>query len=296
MNSSEPPNVSLSDEIVSDVINAYSDEIISIYGIGSYFDDTLPSDWIKNDLDLVVIVNSLDNIIKPDWTEVRYEKKQIRDHEVWLGFNTLEGFQNKELFEKQSFSNYKWSLLDLKYTKNSKLLYGQDVREQLPEPSKLEFDYDDILARGLYHLDRSLKHALPPANMENSMKEYTKGVFKFGFYLCIYFDERFHSTSLRDIAVKLEELSTNRETKGEFLGAMKDAILFRRGRKFVSDFSRLRNDFIVQIISLLGKGRLHRKMNFKELLHFLESKFGGLSNLIQFAYEVRKKYYEKKGK
>ncbi len=90
MNSSESPDVSLSDEIVNDVVNAYSDEIISIYGIGSYFDDKLPSDWIKNDLDLVVIVKSLDNIVKPDWTEVRYEKKQIRDKEVWLSFNTID--------------------------------------------------------------------------------------------------------------------------------------------------------------------------------------------------------------
>ena len=55
-----------------------------------------------------------------------------------------------------------------------------------------------------------------------------------------------------------------------------------------------------KVISILliasGKGELHRKMNFKELILFLGGKFGGLSHLIQLAHEVKKKYYEKKDK
>jgi len=52
-----------------------------VFGIGSYFDENLPPNWIKNDVDLVVIVDSLEDIPKQDWTEVRYEKKQVGDKE-----------------------------------------------------------------------------------------------------------------------------------------------------------------------------------------------------------------------
>jgi len=106
-------NDPLIEGIINNLIADFPDNIISIYGIGSYFDNSLPSDWIKNDVDIIVIVKNLELIPKPDWTDVRYEKKEIEGGEVWLGFNTLEGFQHKELFETQAFSNYEWSVLDL---------------------------------------------------------------------------------------------------------------------------------------------------------------------------------------
>ena len=47
-------------------------------------------------MDLVVIIDSLKIIPKQDWTEVRYEKKQVGDREIWIGFNNLEGVENRE--------------------------------------------------------------------------------------------------------------------------------------------------------------------------------------------------------
>jgi len=93
---------------ITDLLKKYSDNIISIYGIGSYFDNDLPSDWVKNDLDLVAIVKDLSKIPTEDWTDIPFEKHYIDGNEVWVGFNTLEGFQNKEKFK--SFSNYEWSV------------------------------------------------------------------------------------------------------------------------------------------------------------------------------------------
>jgi len=38
------------------------------------------------------------------------------------------------------------------------------------------------------------------------MREFTKGVFKFGFYLCVYFDPQFRFTSIVKIAEKIKQL------------------------------------------------------------------------------------------
>jgi len=149
-----------------------------VFGIGSYFDENLPLNWIKNDVDLITIVDSLEIIPKQDWTEVRYEKKRLEGKEIWIGFNTLAGLQNREQNKKESFANYEWSLLDLKLPENSVLLYGRNVRNQLPEVSHLQFNYEDVLIRSLYHLNKCFKDN---ASLE-SMREFTKSVFKFGFY------------------------------------------------------------------------------------------------------------------
>ena len=42
--------------IIDDLIGRYSENIIALYGIGTYFDDNLPSNWVKNDIDIIVIV------------------------------------------------------------------------------------------------------------------------------------------------------------------------------------------------------------------------------------------------
>jgi len=81
---------------------------------------------------MVVFVKSLNKIPKQKWTEVRFEKKEVNGHQVWLGFNTINAYQNRYTFSKESFSNYEWSLIELKYPENSKLLYGDDNRNQLP--------------------------------------------------------------------------------------------------------------------------------------------------------------------
>ena len=155
----------------------------------------------QNDVDLVVIVDSLENISKQDWTEVRYEKKQVGDREIWIGFNSLEGVKNPELFRKQSFASYQWNLLDLRLPSNSALLFGRNVRNELPKINAIQFDYDDILVRGLYHLNNSFKEGITP----KAMREFTKGIFKFGFYLCIYFDPHFRFTSIVKIGERIKK-------------------------------------------------------------------------------------------
>jgi len=57
----------LIEEILNDLESRFSDNIVRVFGLGSYFDQNLPPNWIKNDVDLVVIVNSLEGIPKQDF-------------------------------------------------------------------------------------------------------------------------------------------------------------------------------------------------------------------------------------
>ncbi len=263
--------------ILDDLVARYSDNIITIYGIGSYFDDTLPLKWVKNDLDIVVIVKTLKNIPKQDWTEIRYKKKEINGNHVWLGFNTIEAYQDRYTFNKQSVSNYEWSLIEIKHPENSKLLYGKDIRGQLPSTNDLIFDYDDVLARGLYHLDKSLSEK----KTSNAMKSYSKAVFKTGFYLCIYFDKNFRATSILEIGKKLKQVSEDNNFLEKVIEFFEEVIIYRIIGQFKTDFNELRNEFITYIFSLLGKGTLHRKMDYYELVRYITGTFSGFPFLNQ---------------
>ncbi len=130
--------------------------MIAIYGIGSYFDKNLPDSWIKNDIDLILVVKSIKDIPKDKWNK-RFFPEVIEGSDVFTGYNTVEMYQDKEKFKKDSGANYKWALMEIKHLENSKLLFGEDIRDKLPDITTIPFDYDDILARGVYHLKESLK-------------------------------------------------------------------------------------------------------------------------------------------
>lgn len=147
-------------KIKNDLLEKYLDDLVSIYGIGSYFDENLPSDWMKNDIDIIVILKSLEKTQKLDWTNFRYGKKIINDHLLWQGFYTLNLFKNKAEFEDYSWSNYEWSLISLRNLENSKLIYGKDIRDQLPDHTEFEFNYDDILSRSFYYFEKSIKNKI----------------------------------------------------------------------------------------------------------------------------------------
>jgi hypothetical protein len=253
-----------------------------VFGIGSYFDENLPPNWIKNDIDLVVIVDSLEGVPKQDWTEVRYEKKQLGDKEIWIGFNSLEGVKNLEQFRKQSFANFEWSLLELKLPENSALLYGRNIRDELPEVTALQFDYDDILIRSLYHLNNSFKEGITP----KAMREFTKGIFKFGFYLCVYFDPQFRFTSIVKIAEKVKLLVSDNKIDRIINSYIEEAVIYRMTSQFKSEFESLRGDFVKFAFSLLESGSVHQKVDKTELIKLLSTSFSGLAYLVRFARKL----------
>lgn len=213
---------------------------------------------------MVVLVKSLDKIPKQDWTEIRFEKKEIDDHQVWLGFNTINAYQNRDNFRKESFSNYEWSLIEFKQPENSKLLYGEDIRDQLPEINNLKFDYNDILARGLYHLDKSFSEN----ESSIAMKEFSKGIFKTTFFFCIFFNPVYKNTSIIENGRQLRQLINKNEKLRKINEFFEEALIFRIAGQYKSDFKDLRKNFILFIFNLLENGVLHKKMEYHEIIKY----------------------------
>ena len=198
--------------------------------------------------------------------------------EVWIGFNTLEGLNNKDLFEKECFANYKWTILDLAYQENSILLYGKDIRNFLPDPASIEFDLDDVLARALYHFEKSLKENAT----FTAQREFSKGIIKFAFYLATLEDSHYFLTSIRTIANKMQDLVNEGKLDSLVLTYIKEVILFRKTGAFQIDFESLRYNIIKYITDRLNQGTFHRRMSHQEIVRFLDKSFGGFPTLIAY--------------
>ena len=231
----------------------------------------------------------MEKITKLSWTDVRYEVRKFDSHNVWIGYNTIKGLKTKKLFVQESFANYEWSLLDLKFKENSQLLYGEDIREQVPDP--FNFDYNDILARCLYHLDKSLKESKIQENSAQAMREFTKAVFKFGFYLCLFFSKRYYLTSVHNISLQLNKLELDADMQNSMLNFINESIIYRRTNKFSKRFEILRKNYVFFTLSLLRSGILHRKYEFQELLIFLKNKFNGMPYLISYLKKAKNIFY-----
>lgn len=267
---------SLIKKIIEILKTRHSDNLIAIYGIGSYFDDNLPPNWIKKDIDLIFVVKSIENIPKELWDK-RFYSEDIEGLEVFSGYNTIEMYQNEEKFKEHSGANYEWAIMELKIPENSRLLFGEDIRNQLPKISDLTFDYDDILARGFYHIERCLKE------QENkAMWELSKAIFKISFYICKYFIEDFSSTSIIVIGKKLKDVVEMISQLKEFGNYFRESIEYRTTGKYETEFKSLQENFIAYMVSLLKSGALHRKIENQELKLFLTTHFRGLPNLIRF--------------
>jgi len=275
--------------IIDDLIGRYSENIIALYGIGTYFDDNLPSNWVKNDIDIIVIVKSLEKIPKPEWTDIAFKKKEINGYQVWIGFNTINGYQDRYSFSKESYSNYEWSLIELKHPENSNLLYKTDVRDQLPRTDYLNFDYDDILARGLYHIDKSMKEQ----DLFIAKKELSKGIFKTAFYFCVYLTPQFRKTSIIEIGKKLKKFEERNKELERLSSFFEEAFIFRITGQYKSEFMKLREDLILFIFTLLENGTLHKEMDYLDLVKYLSTTYSGFSELLQYIqnsdlYKIKK--------
>lgn len=168
----------ITQHIKEHIVQKFGDEIVAIYGIGSAFESIIP----HNDVDVVVILTTLDNCVSHSWTPARYEKEYIGRVEITILYGTLEGYKDEGVFKTMSFANWAWSVRGIKY--GSTFLYGTDIRDQLGDPP---FDYDDILKRSAYHLEPSpqwkMKKYEQQRNPIDEKMRFTKAVFKYGFFV-----------------------------------------------------------------------------------------------------------------
>ncbi len=170
--------------------------------------------------------------------------------------------------------------MDIKYPENSTLLYGENIRDKLPDITTIPFDYDDVLARGLYHLEKSLKETYRNNSDEDIEKrEFSKGIFKICFYICVYFQENFHYTSLIEIDKRFKDIITIISGIKEIEVYFEEAQHYRMKGQFKTEFESLRGEFIIYIIDLLKRGIFHRKFDNSELHIYFTKYFGGFPHL-----------------
>ena len=265
-------------EVTSRLLDEHKENFISLYGIGSYFDDNKPDDWISNDIDFIAVVENFDNIPEDKNTSSRHKKMYIEEKEVFIAFHTLETLNSKELFNSVSFANFEWALHEIKLPENSKLLYGPDIREKIPELNEFGHDYEDILRRVFYHMEKSYKSE-EKKDEDKSMREFTKSIFKFCYYLSILFDPGFHYTSSIKSAQKVKELSEQGKIGGEMPDFIESSILFRCKNVFIEDFDKVRDNFLDYLFSITRNGALHRKIGYRDLLQYLKDTYDGLNHL-----------------
>jgi hypothetical protein len=261
-------------QIVRDLKSHHSENLISIYGIGSFFDRNLPISWTKTDIDLILIVKSIEDIPEEDWKK-RFYPRSINGFDVFLGYNTIKMYHNKENFKEFSVANYEWALIELTNPENSELLHGQDIRDHLPPSDHLDFDFDDIIARGIYHIEKSLREK----DDNIAMRELSKSIFKTGFYCCLFFARNFKHTSFIEIKKQLKSL--NNPIVNKITGYFEEALIYREIDQFKRDFKTLRNDYTQFIINSLLSGKLHRKLTSSELKIFFTKYFGGFPLIIR---------------
>ncbi len=279
--------------IVQDLLNKFSTNIISIYGIGSFFDRKLPEDWIKNDIDIICVVKDVEKIPKSqDWTEVRRLEYNKGNYTASVFFNSLEGLKSKEIYEKESWANYKWALLDFKIPQNSAILYGKKLSDELPEVDSISYDYEDLLRHASYHFNASLKLK----DVKKSTMRFTKGVFKFAFLLCVNFDKFFNQTSRYEIITKINELVKEGKVDKQFYEWLLICTEYRRNLKISEDFKSLKKKFVVYCYYLLFEGKLWKKYEWKEIIQFCHSSYNGLYALEDLAKRQRNVYNSRKSK
>ena len=132
------------------------------------------------------------------------------------------------------------------------------------------------------HLDNSFKER----NTPRAMREFTKGVFKFGFYLSIYFDPQFRFTSIIKIAEKIKQLVSSDKSGNNINFYFEEAVIYRITSQFKSEFKSLRDDFVKFAFFLLASGFAHQKIDKTELIKLLNKSFSGLGYLIHFARKL----------
>ncbi len=180
--------------------------------------------------------------------------------------------------------------MDFKIQQNSVVLYGKNFFDDLPELNSILFDFEDLLRHALYSLDLCFRLK----NEQESMSKFTKGVFKYAFLICLFFDESFKNTSIYDIALKIKKLEKQGKIGIFFCETTLACVKYRRGIQFSKDFSSLRKEFVIYCFFLLFEGRLWKKYDWKEIIQFCHDTYKGLDSLEDIAKRERNRYNSKK--
>jgi len=220
----------------------FGDGVVAVYGIGSSFMSELKA----SDRDVVVVLSSTDKCPRKDWTTALFEHHSWYGSEVWFLYGTLDDYLDKDRFRVTSFANWEWAVRGIKHA--SVLLFGSDIRDQLPSP---DYDYQDILVRVAYHLEPTpkwkSKKAIDRGDPIDDKMRFTKAVFKFGFFLTAidYPDENvFDKEGVRELLDKSCKDGIIGHDVLDFYDIASD---YRKGID-IPEFERRRQDFMKTVV------------------------------------------------
>ena len=121
------------------------------------------------------------------------------------------------------------------------------------------------------------------------MNRFTKGVFKFAFLICVYYDKLFKNTFIFKIALEISKLANAEKINKYLRKIMLACVNFRRGNQFSKEFSSLREEFVVYCFFLLYDGKLWKKYDWNEIIEFCHTTYKGLdfsiSEKVKFSEE-----------
>lgn len=216
------------------------DDVVSVYGIGSAFENTFTK---TSDVDVVVLLKDIDKAPSPDWATALFEKTKIDDIEVYYLYGDMNHYLNSKIFPSISFANWEWSIRGLKY--GSTLLYGEDIRDQLPTPP---FNVVQIFKRSMYHLEPTSQSKMDWAKrngieLTSEQMRLSKSIFKYGFFLvaCVYPDKNIFTKN--GIYNLLKTASEEYRINSKMIEFYEQALKFREGIDF-PDFKNYRKSFM----------------------------------------------------
>jgi hypothetical protein len=157
----------------------------------------------------------------------------------------------------------------LKYA--SKLLYGEDFREELPEP---ELDVEQIFLRAAYQIDKAFNPKTFPDYLS-----LTKGIFKLGFFVAaIYTDPEAENWGdlFRPEGVEaiLQDLAAHGHSSQDMIEIYHAALQYRQQRDpgLIPDFEAFRKEIS---LTLLRETLNHTDYTWTDLDALMAEGLGG---------------------
>ena len=222
-----PSREEIIEYIRSSLLTKYPNKVTQIYGIGSFFFSSLP---VKTPIDVVVLLSDTTDVPRKDYTTALFEDIDWQGLKLRFMYATLSTYLHRNEFEQSSFSNYVWSIRAMKH--QSELLYGQDIRDRLPELHYTSADYEKICLNAMYHLEGSVTRYNQP-----DPQRLWKGLIKIAFFISVVEEPDSNYHSVESLIVKMQEYADQSIIQTDFINILTDAYQKRLNNTFPTNLT-----------------------------------------------------------
>jgi hypothetical protein len=215
-------------------------KIMSVYGIGSEFDGSIKR---TSNVDIIVLLRNIEDAPSVEWTTSRFENVTIDNKTVTFLYATFPHYLDPSIFDTISFANWEWAVRSLKF--GSVLLYGEDIRDQLPTPS---YNIVQIFKRCMYYLEPTPEWKFERAKKEGKIIDeemrFSKAVLKYGFFIVASLCPDENIFKINDVLNKLRELAECYYIDPIFVKFYENALKYRNYEQYVS-YNQCRKEFMI---------------------------------------------------